>query len=72
MFSLLQYDPDKILENFLNKYLPGFKIGDPLDEIPTVLAAKNPDALIRMNALGKAKIPCTNGTLAKIRYFNFF
>ena len=69
LYGLMSYDPDKILENFLNKYMPGFRTSDPLTKISPLLTASNPDALIKMQALAGAKIPCRNGTSNKIRYF---
>ncbi len=65
MFGLLQDDKDNIMTNFLNARMPGFKITDPLIKMPALLASRNPDAIIRMDVLNDAKIPCVNVTSNK-------
>ena len=62
MIELLQNDQDNILTNFLNARMPGFKATDPLAKISSLLASRNPDAIIRMDVLNNAKIPCVNVT----------
>ena len=62
MNELLQNDQDNILTNFLNARMPGFKATDPLAKISSLLASRNPDAVIRMDVLNDAKIPCVNVT----------
>ncbi len=42
LYGVLTNDSDHLLENFLNLYMPGFKITDPLEEISTLLSARNP------------------------------
>jgi hypothetical protein len=64
-YGLFQNDTDGIMTNFLNSHMPGFKVTDPIMTISTLFASRNPDAVIRMNVLNDAVIPCTNLTLNK-------
>ncbi len=61
-YGLLQNDVGNVMTNFLNSKMPGFKISDPLTKISPLLASRNPDAVIRMNVLNDAQIPCVNVT----------
>ncbi len=61
-YGLLQNDVGNVMTNFLNSKMPGFKISDPLTSISALLASRNPDAVIRMNVLNNAEIPCVNAT----------
>ena len=67
LYGLMSYDPDKVLENFLSKYMPGFRTSDPLTKISPLLTSSNPDALIKMQALASATLPCRNGTSNQTR-----
>ena len=64
-YGLLQNDVGNVMTNFLNSKMPGFKISDPLTKISPLLASRNPDAVIRMNVLNDAQIPCVNVTSNK-------
>ncbi len=61
-YGLLQNDVGNVMTNFLNSKMPGFKISDPLTSVSALLASRNPDAVIRMNVLNDAQIPCVNVT----------
>jgi hypothetical protein len=60
IYGLLQVDNDGIMTNFLNSQMPGFKISDPLNKVASLLSSRNPDAVIRMDVLNNAAIPCVN------------
>jgi len=53
-------DEGNILTNFLNALMPGLKATDQLKKIPSLFSSRNPDALLRMDALTDAKIPCVD------------
>jgi hypothetical protein len=62
MYGLPQTDKDNLLTNFLNAHLPGFKTTDPLTKISAMLSSRNPNAVIGIDILMKAKLPCVNVT----------
>ena len=51
LMVLISQDPDHVLQDFLNKYQPGFMMTDPLTDTPPILASRNPDDFIRMQEL---------------------
>ena len=51
---MLMNDSGHILETFLNLYMPGFKITDPLTSISPLLASRNPGALFNHQILKQA------------------
>ena len=65
LFSLMTADPDHIMGGFLDSHMPGFKFTDPLIYIPSLLASKDPDSLIRMNAFKGVNVSpqCANSSL---------
>jgi hypothetical protein len=64
-YGLFQNEKEGIMTDFLNSQMPGFKVTDPIMQISPLFASRNPDAVIRMNVLNDALIPCTNLTLNK-------
>jgi hypothetical protein len=62
MYGLPLTDKDNLMTNFLNAHLPGFKTTDPLSKISAMLASRNPNAVIGIDILMKAKLPCLNVT----------
>ena len=54
VFGMLMNDSGHILETFLNLYMPGFKITDPLTSISPLLASRNPGALFNHQILKQA------------------
>ena len=51
LMVLMSQDPDHVLQDFLNKYQPGFMMTDPLTETTPILDSINPDDFIRMQEL---------------------
>ena len=48
VYGMLQSDPDNLLQNYLDTHMPGFRYNDPLPQISTLLAARDPGTYLSL------------------------